>query len=70
VVYLEVPGMDDNPQRGAYLKGEAFGDGMGHPDELESEGAQFDPVAGFHREKVGLDPLLLELFLDQGQGEG
>ncbi len=69
LVHLEVAGMEHHARGGADRDRERVGNRVVHRDELEVEGAEPLPLPLLHRVRVRRDPVLLELRLDEGEGE-
>ncbi|GAA3295197.1 hypothetical protein GCM10020295_21720 [Streptomyces cinereospinus] len=69
LVHLEVAGVHDHAGGGADGDRERVRDGVVDRDELAVEGADALAVALGDLERVGADPVLLELRLDQGEGQ-
>lgn len=69
LVHLEVAGVDDHARRRADGDREGVRDGVVDRDELAVEGTDALPVALDHFERVGPDAVLLELRLDECEGQ-
>jgi hypothetical protein len=69
LVHLEVAGVQHEPGRGADGDRQAVRDRVVHRDELAVEGAELLPLALTHLDGLRGDAVLLELGLDEGQGE-
>ncbi|GAA3216401.1 hypothetical protein GCM10020256_18670 [Streptomyces thermocoprophilus] len=69
LVHLEVAGVDHHARGSAHSHGQRVRDGVVDRDELAVEGADALAVPLGHLEGVRADPVLLELGLDQGQGQ-
>ena len=69
LVHLEVAGVDHHARGGADGDGQGVRDGVVDRDELAVEGADALAVALRHLEGVRADAVLLELRLDQGEGQ-
>ena len=69
LVHLEVAGMQQSAGRRANHDGERVGDRVVDRDELEVEDAELLPRALLDRQRVRRDAVLLELGLEQGEGQ-
>ncbi|GAA2603161.1 hypothetical protein GCM10010304_60390 [Streptomyces roseoviolaceus] len=69
LVHLEVAGVDRHARGGADGHGQRVRDGVVDRDELAVEGADALAVPFRHLEGVRADAVLLELGLDEGQGQ-
>ena len=69
LVHLEVARVDDHARRGADGDREGVRDGVVDRDELAVEGADALAMALGHLEGVRADAVLLELGLDEGEGQ-
>ncbi|OEI67240.1 hypothetical protein Cus16_3142 [Curtobacterium sp. ER1/6] len=70
LVHLEVARVQDPTGGGRDRDGEGVRDGVVHGDELEVERAELLGLVLLHDERVGLDPVLLELRLDECERQG
>src|SRR6478735_7026965 len=69
LVHLEVAGVQQRAGLGAHEHGERVGDGVVDRDELEVEDAELLALALLDRHRERLDAVLLELGLDEGEGQ-
>ena len=67
LVHLEVAGVQDQARVGADRHREAVGDGVVHRDELQVERPHLGPLALLDLPELRLDPVLLELGVDERQ---
>src|SRR6478752_4457571 len=70
LVHLEVAGVQQRAGLGAHEDGERVGDRVVDRDELEVEDAELLALALLDGHGVRTDPVLLELGLDERQGQG
>jgi hypothetical protein len=69
LVHLEVAGVQQHPRVGPHRHGQAVGDRVVDGDELAVERVQVDPAPRLDLDGLGTDAELLELRLDEGQGQ-
>src|SRR6478735_5296816 len=69
LVHLEVAGVQQRAGLGAHEDGERVGDRVVDGDELEVEDAELLALSLLHGHGVGPDTVLLELGLDEGEGQ-